>query len=197
MTRQHVDLQASGAEADSGTSAGWRPDSELLDACRAGESDAWEVLVARYERLIFSVASRNGLSREDAADVTQSTFLVLLESIRRRELVTNLPSWLMTVARRDAWRVNTRRAREAPYVVADVGHDPSTSWDQIAALTAALDQLGSPCQDLLWALYFDDSEPSYVAIARRLGRSVGGIGPLRGRCLERLRRLLDDEGWAA
>jgi DNA-directed RNA polymerase specialized sigma24 family protein len=54
----------------------------------------------------------------------------------------------------------------------------------------ALSRLPNPCRDLLGALYFDPSDPSYAVIAARLERSVGSIGPLRGRCLERLRELM-------
>src|SRR5436305_13408180 len=56
-------------------------DAQLLERCRDGDSAAWDALVRRYERLVFSVALRNGLSREDAADVAQTTFLALLRSI--------------------------------------------------------------------------------------------------------------------
>ena len=58
-------------------------DLELLSACRDGDQDAWEVLVERYERLVFSVALRNGVTREEAADITQMTFIALLASIEK------------------------------------------------------------------------------------------------------------------
>jgi Sigma-70 region 2 len=55
-------------------------DADLLSRCRAGDDAAWDQLVGKYERLVFSVALRNGLDREDAADVTQTTFIALLDS---------------------------------------------------------------------------------------------------------------------
>jgi DNA-directed RNA polymerase specialized sigma24 family protein len=42
------------------------------------------------------------------------------------------------------------------------------------------------------SLFFDPSEPSYAEIAVRLGRPLGSVGPLRARCLDRLKSLLDD-----
>lgn len=47
-------------------------DAELLDRCRAGDEQAWDELVTRYERLIYSVALRNGVGSDNAADVTQA-----------------------------------------------------------------------------------------------------------------------------
>jgi RNA polymerase sigma factor (sigma-70 family) len=159
---------------------------------------AWDLLVHRYERLVFSVAMRNGLARPDAADVTQATFLVLLESLDSIEDDRRLASWLMTVARRQAWRLKDRWAREAPVGLHDPPGDPDVddfvSWERVATLHEALDRLGSPCSDLLRALYLDPGQPSYAALATRLGRRIGSIGPMRSRCLNRLRSLLAEEG---
>lgn len=175
-------------------------DAELLRRCRQRDSEAWSLLVTRYERLVWSVALRNGVSREDAADITQTTFVTLVDSLHRLRDDDQLASWLMTVARRQAWRVrNTARRglsledlpEPAPTVT-----DPYAEWDTLTALHDALAVLGGTCRDLLHALYFDPTEPSYADIADRFGRSIGGIGPLRGRCLQKLRALLA-EGEAA
>jgi hypothetical protein len=69
--------------------------------------------------------------------------------------------------------------------------DPFVDWDTSVSVHAALAELGGNCRELLFALYFDPAEPSYAQLARRFGRSIGGIGPMRGRCLERLRLLLE------
>ncbi len=169
-------------------------DAELLSACRSGDEAAWDALVSRYERLVFSVAVRNGLSREDAADVTQATFVALLESLDRVRDGERVSFWLMTVARRTAWRAARRRRHELqlPTSMPD-SVDPISDVQRTAEIYEALDRLGPPCSDLLTALYFDPTEPDYAAIADRLGRAVGGLGPLRGRCLQRLRLLLEQD----
>ena len=58
-------------------------------------------------------------------------------------------------------------------------------------LVAAFEELEDPCRRLLTALYLEDPAPSYQEIARRLGRPIGSLGPTRGRCLDRLRRIMD------
>ncbi|WP_229053000.1 RNA polymerase sigma factor [Aeromicrobium sp. Leaf350] len=170
-------------------------DPELLQRCRAGDAAAWDLLVERYERLVFSVALRNGLSRDDAADVTQTTFVALIDALHRLEDDQRLASWLMTVARRQAWRVRSTSRRDLPLeaLVEPATEDPYELWDTQTVVHDALATLGGTCRELLLALYFDPEEPSYADIATRLGRSIGGIGPLRGRCLERLRTLMTED----
>lgn len=171
-------------------------DVVLLDRIRAGHTEAWEILIGRYERLVYSVAVRNGLSPEDAMDVTQSTFTILLEAHTNLRSQESLASWLMTVSRRQAWRVGQRARREE--VVAELAparEEPGIDWEQAASVHTALARLGDPCRELLIALYFDPRQPTYMAVARRMGRSIGGIGPLRARCLQRLRTHLGDIEW--
>lgn len=170
-------------------------DAVLLDRCRAGDASAWDVLVERYERLVYSVALRNGVDAEDAADITQTTFVALIDSLHRLEDDERLASWLMTVARRQAWRVRSLSRRAVPLEDAPerTPGDPYADWDTQVAVHDALSTLGGTCRDLLMALYFDPEEPSYAEIAERLGRAIGGIGPLRGRCLDRLRTILSED----
>ncbi len=169
-------------------------DQDLLDGCRAGRADAWEALVARYEALIFSVAIHGGVSREDAADITQATFAALLDGMPSLRDDDRLSSWLVTVALRQLSRTRRRLERERPSgLYEQLSVDPAGEWERVAALQEALRHLGSPCGELIHALYFDHSQPTYTVIARRMGRAVGGLGPMRARCLERLRSLLGED----
>lgn len=170
-------------------------DHELLRRCRERDSAAWDTLVSRYQRLVYSVAVRNGLNAEDAADVTQATFVALIDGLDRIRDDEKLSSWLMTVARRQSWRIRNRnRNRLDIDVLAETSEDPLGDWDAIVALHSALGELGGPCKTLLEALYLDADAPSYSEIAERLGRSIGGIGPLRGRCLDKMRSILSEDG---
>ncbi len=179
-----------------------RPDVEtadgaLLRACRDRDALAWDELVARYERLVFSVALRNGLEREDAADVTQEVFVALLDALGSLKDDAALASWLMTVARRTAWRVNSRNARTRRPASASetdaLAPDPVEDWTSVTVLHDAVAGLGEPCRTLISQLYLDADPASYAEVAARMGRSIGGIGPLRGRCLARLRDMIGED----
>ena len=166
-------------------------DADLLNACREGDQDAWGLLVERYERLVFSVALRNGVAREEAADITQMTFMALLESIGAVREEERVASWLMSVARRLAWRQRRRSEREHLGVEEVSGpDDPIAAWERVVVVREGLQRLPPACRDLLLALYFSPEPQSYARIAERLGRPIGGIGPMRARCLQCLRATL-------
>ena len=170
-------------------------DQALLRACRRGDTAAWDTLVERYERLVFSVALRVGLEREDAADVTQEAFVALLDSLDSLKEEAALASWLMTVARRTAWRIQKRNGRWTRQQSMDGATpvDPVSDWTSLIALHEAVSRLDEPCRTLISQLYLDAEQPSYAEIAERMGRSIGGIGPLRGRCLSHLRTILGND----
>ena len=179
-------------------------DRLLIQACRKGDSRAWEVLVEKYERLVFFIPLKHGLSRDDAADVAQYCFINLMEKLDSLDDDSNLAAWLSTVAQRRTWRLIQKTKREeeldesALVVTAAVqglksgpgrleGHQETLEW-----LMDGLENLNEKCRELLLALYFDWDEPSYEEVARRLGMRLGSIGPTRARCLERLRKILPD-----
>ena len=173
-------------------------DRELILACKAGRVGAWDGLVAKYERLVFSIPRSYGLSREDAADVSQATFIALIHGLDSLTEESNVKAWLATVARRHTWRLMERGRREGTGREEDLADSPwllgderiSERWETIDWLDAGLSEVGEPCQKLLRALYLDASEPSYAEISERLGMPVGSIGPTRARCLRRLKAIL-------
>lgn len=169
-------------------------DVDLLNACRLGDQDAWGLLVERYQRLVFSVALRNGAAPEEAADITQMTFMALLESIGKLREGERVASWLTCVARRLAWRQRLRSEREHLGVEeVSWSEDPIATWERVTVIHEGLQRLAPACRDLLMALYFEPAPQSYALIAERLGRPIGGIGPMRARCLRCLRALLEED----
>lgn len=178
-------------------------DRALLDRCRAGDQLAWEALVTRYQRLVYSVPRRAGLGEEAAADVFQQVFTTLVEHIGRIEQPERLSAWLVTTARRESWRVGRKdRAQAATRDINDedaatIPDDEPLPQDQLQrleeqhAVRLALDSLDERCRTLLRLLYYAVEPPPYTVIAKELGTRAGSIGPTRARCLEKLRRLLE------
>jgi RNA polymerase sigma factor (sigma-70 family) len=179
-----------------------RLDRDLILDCRNGDLGAWQRLLERYERLVFSVPRRYGLSREDAADITQLTFTILFQSIDTLSEDSTLGAWLTTVARRHTWRRLNRKHREEAgwsdrsnqniLMSMNTGTGDIERWELTEWLDHGLSLLGKPCQDLLSALYLDPKQPSYAEVAARLGMAVGSVGPTRIRCLKRLRQVLGE-----
>jgi len=176
-------------------------DAELVRACARGDQQAWEQLVQRYQRLVYSIPRRSGLDEEATADVFQRVFTSLVEHLDRLEQPDRLSAWLVTAAKRETWRASRRlavtRAALAPEEhaadVADsevLAEDEMVRLEEQANLRRAVDRLADRCRELVLLLFYADEPLSYGEIAERIGMAEGSIGPVRGRCLERLRRLL-------
>ena len=176
-------------------------DRDLIRACHKGQVGAWQLLLDKYERIVYSVPRKYGLSPADAADITQLTFTILVQSIDNMPEDSTLGAWLTTVARRHTWRLlqRTRRENVNTFNVEDESASALVSGDaeilEHLELTEWLDHglllISKRCRDLLSALYLDPEQPSYAQVAERFGMAVGSIGPTRIRCLERLRQVLE------
>ncbi len=164
----------------------------LLEGCRSGDQLAWAGLVRRYERLVYAIALREGSDADVASDIAQETFAELLRSIDSIREPEQLSHWLATVCRRTAWKrrhTPTDLALDMTDEIigsADFADDPARAFEIYDVVQA----LGEPCRSLIIGLFFDPAQPDYASIAVQLGRPPGSIGPLRGRCLARLRTLL-------
>ena len=178
-------------------------DGDLIRRCRQGSRGAWQQLMNRYERLVYSIPLRYGLSRDDAADIAQITFTILIQSLDNLSEDSRLGSWLATVARRHTWRLLERNRREiaserlegadlveSAVLLGKSDADSIEHWELAEWLDAALSKISAACRELLLALYFQPEGSSYAEVAERLGMPVGSIGPRRARCLKSLRQVL-------
>jgi RNA polymerase sigma-70 factor (ECF subfamily) len=86
-------------------------DAELVRRAKSGDLAAFEELVNRYERRIWTLAKRMVQHREDAEDVTQETFLTALEHLDELRDEERFGAWLVQIATRHAFRVLERRKR--------------------------------------------------------------------------------------
>jgi RNA polymerase sigma factor (sigma-70 family) len=152
---------------------------------------------------VFSIPLRYGLSREDAADVAQLTFTVLVENMDKLADDSRLGAWLATVARRNTWRKLERNRREIASEHLEgaslaenavlLGKSDAESvehWELTDWLDTGLSQLSEKCRNLLKALYFQPELASYAEVAEHFGMPLGSIGPTRARCLKRLKGML-------
>lgn len=194
-------LEEDQEQASDSRNAAGVPDVALLvrQAARGGRR-AWEQLVDQYARLVWSVTRDFKLAESDAADVFQATWLRLLEHIHRLEHPARVGSWLAVTARHECLRSIAARKRmvltgnDDAFGGAAAGSQPAPDERLLAderaqAVREALTNLPWRWQRLL-ELLMADPPASYAEISDQLGLPVGSIGPTRGRCLERLRALL-------
>lgn len=171
--------------------------SALVRAAAEGDEDAWAALVERFSGLVWSVTRGFRLSHHDAAEVSQTAWLQLIEHLGDIREPERVGAWLATTTRRLCF-LTVRKAGRAVPMDLDDGHlaspDTTAEFDAAldmgerrAALARALEDLPEPGKALL-RLLSSDPAPSYAEAAAALDMPIGSIGPTRARCLDRLRR---------
>lgn len=169
--------------------------NKLWKKILAGDHQAWGDLVRRYSGLVYTVARRVGLSTLSAEDCAQQTWMALYQNRRNIRDPDRLPSWLIITTKRNAVRMLQTQSRaldsndveESPVELPD---DELLRLERVDLLQNAMEQLDSRCKKLLTALFLSTEDISYREIARTLDINPNAMGPLRSKCLKRLRKLL-------
>ena len=111
------------AHNTSGHTAASAATSKLVARASTGDQAAWDQLVERYAGLVWAVACAHDLSSQDAADVSQVTWLLLTQHLGSLQQPERLGIWLRRTATREAYRICRLRGREIP----DACEDPSVA----------------------------------------------------------------------
>ena len=117
----------------------------------AGVGAAWEILIQRFGGLVIAIARRCRLSDADVAEVSQTTWLRLVENLDRIEQPERLGAWLATTSRRESLKIATRRTvastTDEVYLMADDGLDPLDAAllrdEQLTMIRIATERLSS------------------------------------------------------
>jgi RNA polymerase sigma factor (sigma-70 family) len=190
-------------KAEKKTRNAW-DDPRLVKECLAGNEDAWSLLIDKYKALIYSIPVKYGLPPYEAADVFQSTCMELLTRLPELREPKALPKWLMQVAHHQCHRVKRQRQRlvsrdaepdlpepETPAIAETLVQQ--TQEEQM--LREAMGILSPQCRRLVELLFFETPARPYAQVAAELGLALGSIGFTRQKCIERLRRNLDELGF--
>jgi RNA polymerase sigma factor (sigma-70 family) len=176
-------------------------DADLVAKCLEGKEAAWEELLRRHGRLIFSTARRMGLSAMDAEDIFQNVCILLLENLHTLREGTRLTGWLMIVTRRETLRWLKRQRPHEPFPEIEPASDAPVPEQELLLLAdrhlidIGIGKLSERCQRLLVSLYLTDPAPNYETVAQEHGWPVGSVGPNRARCLEKLKKELEMLGF--
>lgn len=182
-------------------------DPQLIEACLAGRQEAWEELLSRYQRLIYSIPIQAGMSRADAAEVFQSVSIKLLKKLSTLRDRERLAKWVATTTTRESWKLARSRRRDNARS-ASSEDDGSYDFNIIASalplqeeqqllvekqqiVQEAVRSLPEKCRELITLLFLRPDEPSYEEVSEKMGIPESSIGPTRARCLQKLKKMLE------
>jgi RNA polymerase sigma-70 factor (ECF subfamily) len=189
------------------------PDAELVERWQAGDARAFETLVGRHQRRVFSLVFRMLGNREEAEDVTQEAFLALHRHGHRFRGEARFSTFVYRVAANAALNrrrsLGRRRAREDALALRQDAGDDLPSGPRDPEDAAAGGQIQARVQrallelpgDLRAAIVLYDIEgQSYGEIAQALripeGTVKSRIHRARSALREHLRSLarIESEG---
>jgi RNA polymerase sigma factor (sigma-70 family) len=181
------------------------PDERLVRECCKGNQDAWSALIDKYKNLIFSIPIKFGLSREDATDVFQAVCVELLAGLPTLREPKALPKWLTQTAYHQCLRWKKDRLNlidDAQGIEEQLEANPEELPEEIfsqvqreQSVREAIAALPVRCNQMVAMLFFEDPPRPYEEVAMQLKLATGSIGFIRGRCLKKLRQILEEKGF--
>jgi RNA polymerase sigma-70 factor, ECF subfamily len=184
-------------------------ESEFIESLKAGDSEAFDVLVNRYSANVYALLFRLTENVEEAQDLTQDTFLRALKAIKNFRGESNLKTWLFRIAvneTKNRWRWWKRRKNnsivsldaennfnETPLseTIADVSENPEAAVlrrEREFQLRKVLRELPPNFREVI--ILRDIEGLSYDEIAVALSTNVGTIKSRIARGREELRKKL-------
>jgi RNA polymerase sigma-70 factor (ECF subfamily) len=186
-------------------------DTNFIERLRSGDAEAFDNLVVRYSGDIYGLAFRLTGDADDAADVTQETFLAALKSIGSFRGDADLKTWLFRIAinqSRNRFRWWKRRHRDETDSLDASIKDANTSLAELLpgsgetpeetalrrerqkALGSALRQLPDNYREVV--VLCDVEGFTYEEIAEALALNIGTVKSRIARGREELRKRLSD-----
>lgn len=186
---------AAGAGEPAGTGL---EDREAVEACRRGEREAFDLLVARHQRAVYRLCYRFVNNHEDANDLAQEVFLKAWKAIPRFRGDSSFSTWLYRIAVNAC--LNFRAARrppalELPEALPDPGPGAQArveSSDEVRRVRAAVGRLPERQRATLILKVYH--ELTHEEVAGILGSTVGTVKANLFHALANLRRLVGEGG---
>jgi len=178
-------------------------DARLVQQCLNGDENAWNRLIDKYKRLIYSVPVKYGLSPDDASDIFQNVCVDLFTNLGKLRKIESLRSWLITVATHKCFHHKRQQRQDVELdameqeVAEEIAPAPEVMQEvqEEQAVRDAIARLTPRCAELVRLLFFEQPPVPYTEVAQKLGLATGSIGFIRGRCLNRLQKILAELGF--
>jgi RNA polymerase sigma-70 factor (ECF subfamily) len=146
-------------------------DTQLIERCRSGDREAFEALLAEYEKPVFNAAYRMLNSRDDAQDITQTVFLKVFENIDQFDPSRRFFSWIYRITLNESinWLGKRNRLEPLTHEAAFEGKGPEQEVESASVssnVQAALMTIKSEYRSVVVLKHFLGC--SYVEISQVL-----------------------------
>ena len=143
-------------------------DAAVAARCLAGDANAYEEIVTRYQRGLFNVALRMLGNHEDARDATQTAFIKAYEHLETFDPGQRFVSWLYRILKNEC--LNMMRARRptepvSPGYPVGSGEDPVEVSERHQAVQGALMELTVEYREVVVLRHFTDLSYDEIAVA--------------------------------
>jgi RNA polymerase sigma-70 factor (ECF subfamily) len=167
-------------------------DAELVARCRAGDPEAWRVLVERFSRYVYAIATQAFRLREhDAEDVFQEVFARVYERLDQLRDDDAIRPWIAQLTRRlclDKIRAGGR-VEVSDEEIGEEADDTLERIEEAWGVRQMLAALPEHCREVLDRFFAQDE--SYRTIGEALELPAGAIASRISRCLGKLRSVLE------
>src|SRR5215467_5782827 len=162
----------------------------LARAARGGDLEAFEGLVRRYQRRVYSLAYQHLRDPDEAQDLAQEVFIRLYRNLDRYDPTRPFQPWFWRLAVNVA--ATYRRHRPAPAVqLPDVAAAVEAAREEALPLERALADLSDDLRLPVLLHYYLDQPLDEIALA--MGLSLSAVKSRLHRARALLRRLLVEE----
>lgn len=167
-----------------------RPDEELIEAIRGGETKAYEALVRRHTARIFALCLGILGNVSDSEDAAQETLVKALNKIQTLQDGSQFAGWISQIARNLCLDLLRSRKRHRELLDQNQERIMPAPGDY-SVLQEALEELPEEHRLPLLLFYFDGQKTESVAKALNLSRA--GACTRLSRARKALRRKLTSE----
>jgi RNA polymerase sigma-70 factor (ECF subfamily) len=187
-------------------------DDRLIEQCRQGDSAAIERLVLKYQNRIYNVVLKICADPDDAAELTQETFVKVIENLSKFEGRSSFYTWAFRIAvnltlnycqRNAKLAVRSLDSEEGQYdqqathalkelLSDDRSPDPAAMAQNKEVYEIALKALSELDEAQRTVIVLRDIEGmSYARIAEVLGIELGTVRSRLSRARTKLRDILE------
>jgi len=163
-------------------------DQDVVSWARDGLEAAYRELVRRYQRPVFSLVYRMVRDRELAEDLTQETFIKVLNAIDRYRPEFKFSSWIFKIANNAA--IDHLRRKELDTLSLEGGPDATTP-DRMQATSLQVGDVGESPLEELEARELGSAIEQAIARLRPEYRSCIIMRHIEGRPYDEIAEALD------